>query len=96
MHNKIEETIREATKDLVGKTLDQDVLVERLTKEFLKIFPTKPLDEVQVSTEDGQRYEFSIPLDVPCGNCGAYPVVKSHHPKIVGMFVCLECGTDIH
>ena len=96
MYEKIAETIRAATKDLVGKKLDQDVLVERLTKELLKIFPTKPLGEVQVNTGDGRRYEFSIPLDVPCGNCGAYPVTRESDPKTWGLFVCSDCGEGVH
>lgn len=91
-----EQIIREATKDLVGKPLDQDTLVERLTKVLMKVIPKPQLEEVQVSTEDGRGYEIYIPLPDRCMSCGSFPLVKENHPTVWGMFVCSECGEGVH
>lgn len=90
MKEKITEIIRDATQDLVGKPLDQNLLVERLTEVMMKVIPKAQLEGCTVSTKDGRGYEFSIPLDVRCHKCGC--PAREPHPTKFGIFVCAECG----
>jgi hypothetical protein len=86
-----EQIIREATKDLIGKPLDQDTLVERLTEVLMKVIPKPQLEGCTVSTEDGRKYDFVFPLDTSCHKCGC--PVQEPHPQRWGMFICAECGS---
>jgi DNA invertase Pin-like site-specific DNA recombinase len=51
-----EQIIKDATKDLVGNPLDQDVLVERLTQVLMEVIPKPNLGGVKVKSEDGRKY----------------------------------------
>jgi hypothetical protein len=89
-----EQIIKDATKDLVGNPLDQDVLVERLTQVLMEVIPKPNLGDVQVKSEDGRKYEFVFPLDTSCRRCGC--LVREPHRQQWGRFVCSDCGEFVY